>query len=842
MMQFGEGRVRDDSILLDLNGTWALQKYAPGSPCDDVFEDSFIPMGWMPANVPGDVHDALQDAGYIDGYYMGKKLDDLRWIDEQDWLYYRRFRVPRCAGKVYLRFEGIDTLSEIYLNGVRIGETDNMFVPWEACVDDLLRFDGDNTLLVRVKSSLIALADIDRTELFPKDELDRLVLRKSQMNYGWDFCGHYVSIGIWKGVSLYVKAQPTLQDVYLRTLSIEDGKATLGLSARIAAETPLTDAKIRLTLSEEGREVLCQCWPASGDLLTADLPSPRLWWPHSYGESFLYGARVELLDGDAVVDTFNTRLGVRTITLDQSKIEVGGRRFAFCVNGRNLFIRGANWVPTHAIYADMTDENTRFFLSRALDANITMLRIWGGGIYETEAFYDYCDEHGILIMQDFMMACGILPQEDWYFNQVAAEAKWIVKHLRVRPCIAVWSGDNEIDDAYSWYGLADQFATNRLNRVAVGDAIREFDPGRPFMVSSPFSPFPDEEGGDKPNSTLQGDMHVYLTRFASENPGYYKKLLDFVPRYVSEYGFSSLPNRNTFDKFNFYGEKMYPKRNPWLGELKAFDDMGEDKDPQRLIDFSQYSHARGLKYWIEYLRSHKGVCGGSMYWKFNDPWAPSRENMLFATLMAAIDFIGYPKAPYYTARRAYEDMILAFCENKEGELAVMGCNETLEADEGKLCIEVVGMGGGTRVLYEGECRIEADAATELYRFKPDAELAAMRDGYLRARFTGKRCLVNRFLFGDIADYIGQPAPATQLDVKVLSQDDASMKISITSSAYAQDVILTVLDRECLFSDNVFEMDAGETREIEICLPRERRPGTRIHIRAMNAAAQCVDWQ
>ena len=844
MMRIADERLPRQRVLMDLDGTWSLKRLDPESSCLSVFDGDFIPEGWLDAPVPGDVHDALSGAGLIDGFYLGKKLDDQRWIDECDWLYCRRFRAPKDARNVYLRFEGIDTLADVYLNGTLIGSTDDMFVPWEGGVDGLLRPDGENVLAVRVRSTTHAMKDVDRTGLYPQDDTERLLLRKSQMNYGWDFCGHCKTAGLWKGVKLISKEKAALQDVYLRAVSIDDGKARLRLSARIDGSEAFEGGTVRLRLFEDGRCVLTEEWPASEAMeKQAVLPSPRLWWPHGYGEAFLYDARLELLGGGQVVDECRLRLGVRTVALDQSPLPEGGRRFAFRVNGRRLFVRGANWVPTHAVYADATDENTVFYLSRVLDAHITMLRIWGGGIYESDAFYDYCDEHGILIMQDFMMACGILPQGDKYLEQVSAEADYIVRHMRGRTCIAVWSGDNEVDDAYSWYGFKNcEYRTNRLNRVGVTEAVKRFDPDRPFMVSSPHSPFEDEEGGNNPNSPLQGDMHVYLTRFFAESRGYYKKLLSFVPRYVSEYGFSSLPCRDSYDRYNFFRRALDLKLDPWLGELKAFMDLGEEADPQRLIDYTQYSHARGLKYWIEYLRSHKGLCGGSMYWKFNDPWAPNRENMLFPSLMSVIDFRGYPKVPFYVARRAYQDVILAFRETADGALSVYSSNETEEADAGVLTIDVVGYNGDTRRLCERECVIAPDASVELWSIDPPDELKNMRDGYLRASFTGKNRLVNRFFFGDIADYIGAVPPAADLTVRKLSEDDRSMSLEITSTRYAQDVTLTVLDRECLFSDNGFEMDPGETRTVTVCLPRSRRAGKPVRVRAINTAAVCVGWE
>lgn len=819
---------------LKLDGLWRLKRWDPDASLEEVFDPAFLPEGWLDVPVPGDVRTALTARGLIDGYYLGKALDQERWIDRSDWLYYLRFHLPEDAkGRPYLCFQGIDTLGEVWLNGHKLGACDNMFTPWCFPVADTLK-QGENVLVVRIRSTVHALAGRDRTGLYPEDDTDRLMLRKSQMNFGWDFCGHCLTHGIWKSVTLRWVEDVQLDAPYLRTVSLENGAAVLSLDAGLHLFDPYMDVRgltLRLRLDDGEKPRLEQSWPIT-DRLTAQLQlsQPRLWWPRPYGEPFLYNAEITLLRDGQAIDQKRFRFGVRTIELLQSPLPQGGRRFTFRVNGRELFIRGANWVPVRAVYAEINTEEEQFFLRKAVEANLSMLRIWGGGIYESETFFDFCDEHGIMIMQDFMLACGVLPQDDAYLAQVHQEVCWAVRHYRQRACLAIWSADNELDEAYRWYDMLDQFPTNKVNRVAVRTAVEQEDPFRPFLVSSPCSPFPEEEGGDDPNSPLQGDMHVYLTRFSPDSPYYYKKLLEFVPRFMSEYGFSSLPCRDSYEKFNFFHKPLDMAANPWLGELPAFQQMCDQGRTEDMIYFTQYTHARGLQYWIEYMRSHKGVCGGSLYWKFNDPVAPNRENMLFPSLMSVIDFYGMPKLAFDYARRAYEDVILAFRE-EGGKLLVFGCNETLRTYSGGLSLYWMSLSGEKRLLTQCQCTIEADSATQLACWVPEAE-AKPGAGYYKAEFTGDIPLFNRFFPGDIADYVGVRPPQAQLSGRIVSRNSNALEVEITTDRFAQDVCLCVLDKNVQYSDNAFDMDAGEVRRVRVNLPA----GAPLRISACNAEA------
>jgi beta-mannosidase len=810
--------------IITLDGTWKLTWKAHNAPIPDFLRDDFVPSGWIDAPVPGDVRTALRRRGIITGYFYGKDLEAERWIDDCDWIYYRRFYVPSeysdvQQGENFLCFDGIDTLAEVYLNGQLLGSSENMFRKLVLNPGSLLRYGKTNTLLVRILSPIKSVENKSREGLFPSDDSTRLLLRKSQMNHGWDFCGHCLSAGIWKGVSLTRRTAAFLEGVKLRTVSIDGERAELSVQAflrRIKGQ-PDSGEVLQITFASE-HETHTVRVPAEGEQ-SFTLDKPRLWWPKPYGPPHLYRVSVTLLCDDAELDSRSFAFGIRTVKLLQDKLPQGGRSFIFVINNKPLFIRGANWVPLNCLYAEITPEDYDKTFRYVLDANLSMLRVWGGGIYEPEYFFDLCDQNGIMVMQDFMLACGIFPQDAHFLESVHDEAVEIIRSLYNHPSLVLWSGDNECDEAYSWYGLKEHFRENRVNRKALAQAAGEEDPYRPFIVSSPASPFEDEEGGSEPNSPLQGDMHIYLTRFTEDDPFYYKKLLDFVPRFMSEFGFSGLPSLDTFGKFNFFRLPLDMKRDPWFARHPAFSDHGAFENIDETVYMTQFTHAQALKYWIEYMRSHKWTCGGVLYWKFNDPVAPNRPNMLFPTLMSVLDFFGQPKLAYYYTRRAYEDCILAFREEKDGALHIISCNETPRRDKGLLEIRFLGFDGTETEQISLNAELPADGCAHLYTID-SGRIAAQPPGgwYIKIIFKGENfSLVNRYLPGSIGDWLGKKIPLTRVEAHCRLQDDR-LVLDLCAGGYIQDLWLSILDTAVRYSDNGFCMEKGETKQVTIFMP------------------------
>lgn len=830
---------------MTLDGMYKLKYFEHGAfRIEDVMRDGFFPGDWIDANVPEDVRTTLRRYGYLSGYYYDKDLDQERWIDEKDWVYLRSFtpderlRGHACA----LCLKGVDTLARVWLNGTLLGECQNMFRTYTFPVGGALRFGQENRLVIQVLSPLGGTAHLSRAGIYPEDDATRMLLRKSQMNWGWDFCGHCLTAGLWKPVLLQTCDEPALDDVHLTTTALDAAQATLHFSCGALRCDP--NAAVELQLSADGVPVYTRrlSIDEARDFSFA-LSHPRPWWPRPYGAPFLYDVCVRLLQNGVTVDKTSFRFGLRTVELLQQQ-EAGGRSFVLQINGRRLFVRGANWVPLNCVYAEMQPEDYDRAFARVLDSNLSMLRVWGGGIYESEHFLDLCDEHGVMVFQDMMLACGIFPQDEAFLREVYEEVCEVVRQNYNRTCIVLWSADNELDEAYRWYDKLPEFPSNRVNREAVRRAVQENDASRPFLVSSPCSPFVDEAGAEDPNSDLQGDIHLYLTRFQKGDEYYYKKILEYRPRFLSEYGFSSLPSEPSYSRFNFRRGALDLVRNPWLAQLDWLAALGEAGDAEAIIYYSQFTHAQALKYWIEYLRSLKWHCGGSLYWKFNDPVAPNRENMLFPSLMSSLDFYGLPKMAYYYARRAYEDRALCFREQADGSLAVYGCSEADDDWHGVLRLRLVTYDGDLVWSAQQDACLAADSATLLAAVPAEVLAAAPAYRcYLAAEFAAREsaALRNLFHLTEIGEWDRVSLPQAALRAAVRAVSGAELEVTIESDAFAQDVVVEILDCDVYYSDNAFCMERGERVVVRARLTGSVPDWLYVRVRACNAKPVCFGF-
>lgn len=833
---------------IQLCGDYKLKYYDFQTFCiDEVIDSHFFPDDWMDTQVPEDVRTVLRRYGYLDGYYFGKDLNRERWIEEKDWVYYRSFYAHKEweGQQCMLCFEGIDTIARVWVNGTQVGMCVNMFRQYNFDVTDLLRYGEKNTLVIQVISPIGFTLGTSREGIYPQDDTTRMLLRKSQMNWGWDFCGHCITTGIWKPVGLKIRKDAVLCDVRLTTTAANEQLGRLHLACAVdRLPGDQNTYTLEIQLSAKGSPVYSRAL-SEEDAASFDfsLEKPHLWWPKPYGTPFLYDVCVRLLKNGMPSDEKKFRFGLRTVQLVQEKDDYG-HSFLLSINGRKLFIRGANWVPLNCVYAEITQEQYDFYMGRILDSNLSMLRIWGGGIYESEYFLDLCDENGIMIFQDMMLACGIFPQNEEFLRQVQEETSEVVGKNYNRTCIVMWSADNELDEAYRWYDMLEQFPTNRVNREAVRRGVEENDQSRPFLVSSPCSPFAEDQGGSDPNSDNQGDMHVYLTRFKKDSEYYYKKVLTLTPRFMSEYGFSSLPWESSYYRFNYKKESLDLSRNPWLGELDWLDKIGKSGDTSKTIYYSQFTHAQALKYWIEYLRSLKWHCGGSLYWKFNDPIAPNRENMLFPTLMSCIDFFRLPKLAYYYARRAYEDRILAFREDLAGNIAVYGCSECLESVPGTLQVQLKDYDGTVLWAQQKECVIKSDQSVKLAEVAKEQLLGIDTTRcYLTADFFGQRIrLHNLFHLTEIGAWDMVKMPQAHLRASICAVDENSFDIKISTDAFVQDVTVEILNESVYYTDNSFCLEKGQNIVVRGTLSHEHKRDLWIRIRAYNADTLCCNFE
>ncbi|MBE6926766.1 MAG: glycoside hydrolase family 2 protein, partial [Ruminococcaceae bacterium] len=416
-------------MVINLSGKWTLKN------------DQYVLSG----NVPGDVSDDFIQAGLIGDPYFHDNYKDSQWITHTDWCYERTFNV--CLSKLdertYLRFEGVDTFSDVYVNGVKVGSTANMHLAYDFPVDGLLR-DGENLLSVHLHNVYDAIGQEEQEKYDSIFHANRILVRKAQCHFSWDWAPRFPGYGIYRDVKLISEKKASFESVAV------DARICGDVTFRIAFGEKFQGA-LELLVSLDGQCVAGKTLTVSAKKLLTNLhiDAPRLWWPNGYGEQPIYEYTLRQHFADGVVEYRGT-FGFREVEIDRSVIDGDNLRFTVRVNGRPIFCRGSNWVPADCMTGRLKDEKYFALVKSAADANFNMLRIWGGGIYEKDCFYEYCDRMGILVWQEFMFACSEIPEDNLEFIQeITREAEYQVKRLRNHPCLALWCGMNEIRGAFN---------------------------------------------------------------------------------------------------------------------------------------------------------------------------------------------------------------------------------------------------------------------------------------------------------------------------------------------------------------------------------------------------------
>ena len=813
-------------MKLDLNNGWKVRSISFEDPLDDMLRPDFLPVGWLEVSVPEEIHATLRKAGVIRGNTYNKTEKEEKWIEECDWVYYKAFFLPeewRGADAV-LTFQGLDTFAEIYINGQFAGAHQNMFRPCCLTAGHLLQPGRRNVLVVRFRSPVLFVQARDHQDIFSITTSDRIYARKAQMNYSWDFCGRCVTTGIWKPVFLATDdKQPAIADYYLRTVQASEKEAIVQAEAELQHLSAQRVYRLAASLTYGAKTYQAE------EIITGEsaavrlrIPDPELWWPRPYGPQPLYHFELRLFESEKAIDKKEQDFGIRTLEVLREP-QTDGISFQFSVNGRKLFMRGANWVPLNTVYTDITDQDYRDLVHFAVEGNLSMLRIWGGGIYENPLFYQLCDQHGILLWNDFMFSCGIYPHDAAFLEEVRQEAEYVIRQYRNYTCLAVWSADNEVGQSYIWAGREYEFDTDPINHTVLKNACAKLDPGRFYMITSPCSPDPAQRGGDNQESPYQGDMHLYIMSAdkglrANRDYGrdYYKRVLGYRPRFVSEFGFISLPDRDSYYRFN---PRREPLRNP--SEIIKFlpftKELLEKNEIGKVIYYSQVFNASALKYWIEYFRSLKGTCAGTLYWKFNDPLADCPDAWMYPSQMSSVDMYHHTKMTYYYTRRAYADVLIAFVENLEGLLSVYVCNETLTSVSGTATVTRRTFGGKLMASVTFPCQAPADSAVCALQLEKQWAAACEDrfDEYLKVEWKAADTVYeNRYFFADLNEMGQLKLPEGKITVSGSLQGQ-QLYLSLKADTYLRNVTFRLPDEQADYEDNQFDMDPGEERHIRV---------------------------
>jgi len=831
---------------------------------------------WLPAQVPGGVHTDLLAAGRIPDPFVADHERHVQWVAESDWIYQRTFTPDAellSEEHIFLVCDGLDTLAEVTLNGQPLGTTDNMFRQYCWDVKSLLR-QGENRLMILFRSPVqyIAARQAER----PLRGVSQAIpggpyLRKAPCQFGWDWGPKLPPIGIWKDIRLEGHSVARLKEVHLRQHH-EDAQVTIEAMISIErwGDAPVT---ARLRVTDPDGDILEQVSEVSETAeISMQLPiaHPQLWWPNGYGDQPLYKVELLLLAEEGVCDQRTYQMGLRTIELRQEEDE-WGKSFTFVVNGVPIFAKGANWIPADSFPTRISGERLEHLIRSAAQANMNMLRVWGGGFYEEERFYDLCDRYGILVWQDFTFSCSIYPlHEEAFLENVRAEVVENIRRLRHRASLALWCGNNEMEWGWVEWGwdepeaadlkeAYDQFFHHTLPEICAAE-----DPDRPYWPSSPSSntPFMD------PNSVRAGDTHNWEVWHGGRPFQAYR---EHNSRFVSEFGFQSLPALETIRTYaeesewnmTSYIMEHHQRSGGGNGTIITYmaDHFRLPKDFESLVYLTQLLQAEAVRTGVEYWRRNRRCTSGTLYWQLNDCWPVAS--------WSSLDYFGRWKALHYAARRFYAPVLLSAegwwpkTEPITEPTIVRWSVETLEGE----------------VLQTGERRMSASALRRLLgagppaaeEWRPEVTLHVTND--LTTDWRGTLRWSLETLEGEVLergreevrvsalssacvcelDFTSQVSEDNRREVVLVyelwrdeerlsmgvlpfapnkhlqlsdpelrctvSEADGELKIAVTAQRLARFVELTLEGAEVVFSDNYFDLPAGRTMAVTCPLPQ-----------------------
>ena len=831
--------MREVSHVQHLAAGWKVHDFAPGEGLAlGVHQPGHVDSDWLDIPVPGDVHRALIAAGRIADPYYDRNESACAWMEQREWWYRLAFDglAEQAASdeRLHLVFEGLDTFATIYLNGEQIGEHHNMFRPAAVDVSGRLRPHQRNVLGVRFDPPLQRIAGKTLSAWGRNPE--RTAMRKAQFGYGWDWGPRLPTIGIWRPVRISRERRATLVGVNFTTLDISPARERAAVAVRVEAErfgapVPLT-ASVHLS-SPAGGSVATSQVALEGDGPALDATTyltvnrPELWWTHDLGNPTVYDLTVSLRDGDSLLAEERQRVGIRTLVLDQSPdpLERGTRFFRFILNGVPIFARGADWIPCDSFVGAIGPGRRTALLERARDANMNMLRVWGGGIYEDDHFYAECDRLGMLVWQDFMFACAMYPEDDPDFiAEVDAEARYQVRRLRTHPSLALWCGNNEnqwLHDRQYW-NVADPPPYGALYYDTIlPRAVADLDGHTPYWPGSPF-------GGNDHNSREEGNVHNWevwhgnFPRRFGEPPRRettpesvsFLRYAEDMGRFISEFGMHAAPVEETLrraipaDQLYHHSPSMdwHNKDNPKnKGDDLMLGTTGLPDSLEQYITFSQIAQAEGLKFGVEHFRRRKPHCSGTLVWQLDDCWPVLSWSVL--------DYYGFGKASYYYLRRAYAPVLASFKPSAEGGLELWMTNDTLADLRDTAVVHLATFDG--HVVWDGTREFHVPAgASRAVACWPPGELAGGPDRYVRVGSSNGLFAPNRYFFAAIKDLVRQPG-APRMDVKAAGPREARVTLRAPADHYVYFAHLTSPSESTHVSDNYFDLEPGESREVRV---------------------------
>jgi beta-mannosidase len=661
---------------------------------------------------------------------------------------------------------------------------------------------------------------------------ERTAMRKAQFGYGWDWGPRLPTIGMWRPVELRQRRRAALVGVHFFTLDVSSSGDRAAVAVRVEAERFATQAplsaRIQLMSAENDYSVETELvLRGEGGVAYFSVDQPRLWWTHDLGQPSLYQLTVTLAEGETQLDQDTRWVGIRTLVLDQSPDpdERGTRFFRFILNGVPIFAKGADWIPCDSFVGAIGNERYTTLLEMARDANMTMLRVWGGGIYEHEQFYRECDRLGLLVWQDFMFACAMYPEDDPDFRgEVDAEARYQVRRLRSHACLALWCGNNEnqwLHERYNW----DQPSLPAYGAVYYDSilprAVAELDGRTPYWPGSPY-------GGDDYNSRAEGNVHNWdvwhgnSPRRFGEQPRRdnspegvsYRRYAEDLGRFVSEFGMHAAPLAQTLwrvipdDERYQHSPAMdwHNKDNPKnKGDNLLLATTGLPADLDQYILFSQMAQAEGLKFGIEHYRRRTPHCSGALVWQLDDCWP--------VLSWSVVDYYGFPKPSYFFLKRVFAPLLASFKSELDGGLELWLTNDRLHAVTDRVTVRLGTFDGVTH--WEETRELTAAAGTSGFAWHwPRSHIVAAPDTYVAVRSANGAFPANRYFFAELKD-LDRRRTAPDMTVSLVNAHELRVQLRAPETSYVYFAHVLTAHESTRFSDNYVDLQPGEMAEIVV---------------------------
>jgi beta-mannosidase len=666
------------------------------------------------ATIPGTVHSDLFENQLIPDPFFGNNEKELQWIENENWVYESTFSLSNkeiSNENIELEFDGLDTYATVYVNGRMVLEADNMFRKWTVDAKKHLK-KGKNHLKIIFQSAVQKGKEEAAKLSYILPEKERVFVRKAQYQFGWDWGPRFVTAGIWKKVQLKLWNNATFEVAKHEQVYVSEKLAKLNFILQIKSQK---DQEIKIFHNE--KYYYFYLIKGKNELkIPVSIENPKLWWCNGLGDPYQFLFQFEIVYNDTIIDYNAVKVGIRKIELIQDKDEFG-TSFYFKLNGKPVFMKGANYIPPDSFIPKKSSSSYHETIQNARKANMNMLRVWGGGVYADDEFYNACDANGILVWQDFMFACAMYPGDEKFLENVKQEVIDNVNRLQNHPSIALWCGNNENDEGWKNWGWQKQFNYSSTDSIKIwNDYKKIFHEIIPQTLERLLSkekniywPSSPSIGWGRKESLTQGDSHYWGVWWGKEP---FEKYKQKVGRFMSEYGFQGMPNLETLQKvmskedlkFSSDAFKNHQKHPTGFETINEY--MFRDYEIPTTIEkynyVSQLLQAHGMKIAIEAHRLAKPYCMGSLYWQLNDCWP--------VTSWSTLDYYGNWKAAHYQVKESFAPIFLAVTENENG-FSIIGNNDNLEVKEGVVIIKLFDFYGKELWTASKECTLDVEKNT-----------------------------------------------------------------------------------------------------------------------------------